>query len=310
MRRVPLAPALLSLLSPAQAQVPALLSAPALLLESGYGEDGTPTPAWRAALAGLRGGPVTPSAPRVPTAGEAAWAAAIRGRAAHWPAEVAALRAPFEPLAGPAEIRLLVGLGDGEDAFSPEDRTVAFDVARLAALYGDATLPENGARLDRFFRHECTHVLQKAWLATHPYPARTPLRSALLDLWKEGQGNLHSLSARWRTPQGELTAGARAALDRLVPRLVARLAALAGASPEAAARLRAGLSTGPFEAKWGALPVALWLAEAQGREPGALRTYVTAGPEGIWELGARHLPEALRPVWRELQAAAQLTGQP
>lgn len=310
MRRVPLAPALISLLSPAQAQAPTLLSAPALLLESGYGEDGTPTSAWRAALAGLRGGPVTPSAPRVPTAGEAAWAAAIRARAAHWPAEVAALRAPFEPLAGPPEIRILVGLRDGEDAFSPEDRTLAFDVARLAALYGDATLPENGARLDRFFRHECTHVLQKAWLATHPYPARTPLRSALLDLWKEGQGNLHSLSERWRTPQGELTAEGRATLDRLVPRLVARLAALAGASPEAAARLRAGLSTGPFEAKWGALPVALWLAEARHRDPRALRAHVLAGPDGIWDLGAQHLPEALRPVWRELQAAAQLTAQP
>ena len=56
------------------------------------------------------------------------------------------------------------------------------------------------------------------------------------------------------TPQ----ASVRSALERLEPRFVARLAALACGSPDAET-LIADLSEGRFEEKWGALPAALWL---------------------------------------------------
>lgn len=280
-----------------------------LAVELGCTPAGEATPSWREALRGLRGkdpGPL-PAAP--PTAAEAAWAARIRERLPRWNAEVPDLGQPFAPQPAPQGVRVLLGLGGGEDAFSPDDRTLAFDLSRLAALYGDAASPENGARLDRFFRHEYTHVLQKAWLGTRAYPATTPLRAALLDLWKEGHGNFHSLSSRWVGGDGAPTEAARTALDRLAPRLVARMAALAAASPEAAPRLLAGLSMGPFEQKWGALPVALWLAEAGSRSPEAIRAFVLAGPDGLWDFVERHLPEGLRAVWREARAEA-LAGKP
>ncbi len=281
-----------------------------LKVEAGYSPAGEATPAWREALRGLRGREpgALPAVPPAPA--EAAWAARIRERLARWSAEMPALGQPFAPQPAPEAVRILLGLRGGEDAFSPDDRTLAFDLSRLAALYGDAAAPENGARLDRFFRHEYTHVLQKAWLAARPYPASTPQRAALLDLWKEGHGNLHSLSSRWMGEDGAPTQEALEALDHLAPRLLVRMAALAAASPEAGPRLMAGLSMGPFDQKWGALPVALWLAVARNRSPEALRDFVQAGPDGLWDFVEPHLPAGLRAAWREARKAGELAGKP
>ncbi|MGZ5446409.1 MAG: hypothetical protein ACXWLY_31205 [Thermoanaerobaculia bacterium] len=85
------------------------------------------------------------------------------------------------------------------------------------------------------------------------------------------------------------------------PRFLARPANPArSAGPACAARLRArsqfrDLSTGRFDRKWGALPVALWLEADED----AIRELVLAGPEGIWSLAERHLPERLRAALRE-----------
>lgn len=110
---------------------------------------------------------------------------------------------------------------------------------------------------------------------------------------KEGLGNLRSLSSRWRESDGSLSSHAHETLDRLGPILVERLAALATASPESSATLLAGLSTGPFEHKWGALPVALWLAAEEAVDPGALAELVAGGPKAVLSLARRHLPPEL-----------------
>ena len=234
------------------------------------------------------------------TDAQAAWVSLIRERSHHWQTEMEALAANYAPVPGPEVASIVIGNGGGEDAFTHDPVTIGFDVARLHAEYGDATLPENRARIDRFFRHEYTHLLQKAWLREHPYDASTPLRAALLGVWAEGLGNYYSLSEKWRG-DSETAATARAELE---PRLIARLAALACASGDDARALTAGLSMGRFDRKWGALPVALWL-EA---DPAAIRELVLAGPDGVWTLAERNLPENSQAILRETRAAAQLCG--
>lgn len=145
-------------------------------------------------------------------------------------------------------------------------------------------------------------MLQRTWLDAHPWPLTTPADRALVEAWKEGLGNLHSLSARWRATD---SAAAREALAELGPRFVARMAALACATPEAAARLTSDLSRGRFERKWGALPVALWLATEPGDPVATQRAFVAAGPAGVWDLAGRRLPGPLARALHESREAAE-----
>lgn len=228
-----------------------------------------------------------------------AWASLIRARVSRWESETAKLSEAYAPVAGPEVATIVIGNGGGQDAFVHDPVTIGFDVARLHAEYGDAASPENAARIDRFFRHEYTHLLQKAWLREHPYPTPTPLRTALLGIWTEGLGNTHSLSGRWLGDSSAAAAQARAELE---PRFVARLAALACASPADADALLADLSMGKFDRKWGALPVALWLA----RDERAVRELIVAGPDGIWTLAEQHLSGDALAILREARAAGQM----
>lgn len=243
---------------------------------------------------------------RMLTPSERAWTNLVQSKLAAWEQDIPALSRNFTPAEGPDVAVIVVGNRGGEDAFTHDATTIAFDASRLLALYGEAGLPENGERIDRLFRHEYSHLLQKAWLAVHPYAARTPLQAALLDIWSEGIGNYYSLSTQWRSTKGKPSTLAAEALERLVPRLVARLAALSCA-PDAPARpLSATLSSGPFDRKWGALPVALWLELDTAQSEDTLRSFIAAGPDGVWTFLERHLPKELREVLREIREAASL----
>lgn len=246
---------------------------------------------WREMVAKL-------GAPSSPPVANTAWPELIRSRVESWKDEIPALAEPYAPVV-PPDAAIVIGNGGGQDAFTHDAHTIGFDVGRLQSEYGDADLAENRTRIDRFFRHEYTHLMQKAWLRNHPYDATTPLRAALLGIWTEGLGNAYSLSDKWR---GADSAAARKARAELEPRFVARLAALACASDEDAERLMADLSMGRFDQKWGALPVALWL----DGDRGATRALIEAGPDGIWALAEQHLPEGSRPVLRETRALAAM----
>jgi hypothetical protein len=239
------------------------------------------------------------------TPSEAAWASLVRSRAPAWEQMVPELALAYPTVQPPRRVHVVIGNRAGEDAFTHDAMTIGFDLASLQALYGDASAAENTARLDRFFRHEFNHVLQKAWLAQHPWPATTPLRIALLDIWAEGLGNYFSLSEAWAPDGGRRSPATARALAELEPRLVARLSVLACATPEASGRLLKGLSSGPFDQKWGALPAALWLKEEPMPPSEALRRFVAAGPDGVWDLATRHLPAPLRDTLREAKAAAE-----
>jgi hypothetical protein len=275
----------------------------------GVTDSGTATPQWSAMLRER----LPPeryeavSALRRPlTAEERAWARLIRSRAAQWEGERSAVEAPYDGVRPPGPVSVVVGnqAAAGDDAFTHDATTIGFDLGELQSAYGDAGRLENAARIDRFFRHEYAHLVQRAWLAAHPWPSGSPLSEALLEIWKEGIGNYHSLSARWQTEDGEVPQVAKDTLAVLEPRFAARLAALACATPERAAVLTSDLSRGPFERKWGALPVALWLSTEPGDVRPALRAFVQAGPGGVWDLASRRLPPALASVLGEARLAA------
>jgi hypothetical protein len=270
----------------------------------GAGRDEQAAELWAEMIRRLRNDTHATVPARDPTASERAWSSLIVSRLERWQAETSGLARVFAPAVPPASVRVVIGNGGGEDAFTHDPVTIGFDAARLHAEYGEATKPENTARIDRFFRHEYTHLLQKAWLVDHPYVADTPLRTALLGIWKEGLGNYHSLSTRWRDSSGRLTPLARQTLAELSPRLLARLASLACATPESGPVLMRNLSMGPFHQKWGALPIALWLVEDEGRSADAVRAFVLAGPDGVWTLISRSLPEESRPLLAEIRANA------
>lgn len=189
-----------------------------------------------------------------PGAGDESWDAMIRARIPAWERMVPELSAPYAPIPAPASVRIVLGNRGGNDAFVHDGTTIGFDLGELQRLYGNATRAENERRMDRLFRHEFSHLLQKAWLAEHPWQETTPLRAALLDIWTEGLGNYHSLSEQWWGEAGARSATTSRVLADLEPRFVARLAALACATSGAAPALLAGLASGPFEKKWGALP--------------------------------------------------------
>ena len=240
------------------------------------------------------------------TGGERAWAELIRSRVAIWEGEIPALVKLFDPIHPPERALIVIGNRGGEDAFTHDPTTIGFDLAALELVYGNAGLRENAERVDRLFRHEYVHLLQKAWLLARPYPEDSPLRAAVAEIWAEGLGVHYSMSDRWRSAGGGHSEAAARALTRLEPRFVARLAALACATPEQAEQLTAELSYAPFEQKWGALPAALWLEAEVGRSTEALRDFVVSGPDAVWAIAERQLPSALQHVLEEARLADQL----
>lgn len=236
---------------------------------------------------------------------EQAWADLIVSRHVHWQKEIPALAAVFHPVVAP-DARIVLGNRGGEDAFTHDAHTIGFDLERLSAIYGDAGLPENPARIDRFFRHEYTHLLQKAWFVDHPLPLDTPLDLALAEIFTEGMGNFHSLSDSWLPHDGQPAMKTRNTLKVLEPRFLARLSAIACASPEQARQLSADLSFGRFDRKWGALTVALWLANEPGTNEKVLREFLLGGTDSVWRLAGRQLQPELRPMLDEIRLARSL----
>lgn len=237
--------------------------------------------------------------------GQRAWVDAIRARLRYWTDRIPALTAPFEPIPLPESVRIVLGNRGGDAAFTHDASTLGFDLSRLADEYGKADGDESAESLDRLFDHQFSQALVRTWLAQHPQPAATPFELALLEMWAEGLGNYHSMSARWRASAGAYSRPARGALARLEPTLVERLTALACATPEQAAPLVADLSRGAFDRKWGALPVALWLDAEASATPDALRRFVQEGVSGLVSLAERRLPAPLAAGFQAARARSQ-----
>ena len=296
--------------------VPALFLAPAraqadpvLRVVSGVDATGHATKLWLAVLKKRLPPPEYRSvAPIVKPIGDedTAWTALIEVRLPVWRQALPEAIALYAPAAAPATIVIVLGNRGSEDAFTHDESTIGFDLSALERVYGPAGLEGHDSLLDRLFRHELMHIMQKSWLRDHPWAEEKPLDLALLDIWKEGLGNYQSLSANWIGADGRGTPLAADARAELEPRFVARLAALGCASPETQGTLFKNLSSGPFARKWGALPVALWLAEDRAAAPDALRRFIEAGPAGVWDLASRHLSEPLKAALEEARQASLL----
>lgn len=304
------APALLVLLSALAACATPGAAQTRLRIINGVASDGSATATWLGLLQARLSPAELDSArlirrPLDPA--ERAWVNLIRARLDAWTAAVPVVALPYRPASAPDTLTIVLGNRAASDAFTHDERTIGFDLSALVREYGEAAAGDDPERIDRLFRHELAHIMQKAWLAYRPYALDTPLRLALLEIWKEGLGNHHSLSARWRPLTGGDSPATAAALAELEPRLIARLSTLACAPPsDAAGRLTADLSRGRFDRKWGALTAALWLDRELHHDPAALRDFISAGPDGVWQLAERQLPPSLAAVLREVRSAASL----
>lgn len=281
-----------------------------LRIINGVASDGSATEAWLTLLQARLSPADFDSARllhRTLAPAESGWERLIRSRLVAWSAAVSEVAAPYAPSRAPDSITIVLGNRAASDAFTHDECTIGFDLSALVREYGNADSGEDPERIDRLFRHEVAHVMQKAWLSTRPYRPDTPLRRALLEIWKEGLGNHHSLSSRWRPGVAGDSPATTSALAALEPRFVARLAALACATDaDAALGLTADLSWGRFDQKWGALTVALWLDRERQGDPAAIRDFIRAGPDGVWPLAERQLPPPLAAVLREVRQSAAL----
>lgn len=283
---------------------------PRVIVLSGSRSDGSATDLWLTILrrrlsraqydsvAGLR---------LARSAQEKDWARLVRARAGDWPRAAADLQALFDSTRVDS-VRVVLGDRGAEDAFTHDSLTLGMDLAALQRIYGDATRPENAELLDRLFRHEFVHVLQKRWLARHPVVPASPFETAVLDAWEEGLGNYYSLSTRWRPTGGLRSPAATKALEELEPGFAVRMSALACADSASAVPLLAGLSSGPFDRKWGALPVALWLQDEVRAEPEVLHWFAVMGPPAVWALAAHHLPDSLADTLAAARRRARSCG--
>ena len=269
----------------------------ALIVKLGMSEDGAATTEWIEAIRQRHDeealSTIRASKKRLSDE-EALWAECIKRKVSIWRMMIDSLRIPFPAVTPPDTVAILLGNLGGEDAFVNADTTICFDLSKLHSNYGSALTTANSSRIDRFFAHEFTHVLHKAWRKKHNLKLESPFEYALWECLTEGLGNYRSLSDKWLLADGKLTPHAREVLLRLQPIFVKRLAALEQATTAEAAPLLEGLSSGAFEQKWGALTVALWLAqEAKGDEHN-LRPWVEAGPAGVLRLAQKYLPEDLK----------------
>lgn len=283
--------------TPAYSQEPKSIPPVALVIKLGMSEDGAVTSEWREAIR-QRHDEKALSVIRVSkkrlTNKEALWAECIKRKVSIWRMMIDSLRIPFPAVTPPDTVAILLGNLGGEDAFVNADTTICFDLSKLHSNYGSASTTANSSRIDRFFAHEFTHVLHKAWRKKHKLELDSPFEYALWECLTEGLGNYRSLSDKWIRAGGKLTPHAQEVLLRLQPIFVKRLAALEQATTAEAAPLLQGLSSGAFDQKWGALTVALWLAQEAKGDDHNLRPWVEAGPAGVLRLAQKYLPEDLK----------------
>jgi hypothetical protein len=225
---------------------------------------------------------------------ECDWLKLIRTKTGLWNSLRDSLETPFGDIHVTDTINVLLGAFGVDDGFTFQYNTVCFDLTALQANYGSALLPENIERIDRLFAHEYTHLIHKTWVQERDYAIRTFKDSVLWECLYEGIGMYRSLTKKW-LPQGDaLPDMTRNTLEELYPVFVQRLIAVASSvNPSKAekARLVSNLSRGPVHRKWGALPVAIWLALEANGDDTQLTSWLNKGPGAVIELAKKYLPD-------------------
>jgi hypothetical protein len=228
---------------------------------------------------------------------ELEWEKLIVAKARRWNSFKDSLQQPFGKLPVGDTIYVMLGFMGSDDGFTFGLQTVCLDLTALQSAYRDAQFPENRERIDRIFSHEYTHLLHKLWAKKFNYVPRTFKDSIWWECFYEGIGMYRSLNPKWLPTKNELPAITKSALEKLIPIFVGRLIRIETASNLTATEkenLHTNLSRGTVNQKWGAFPIAIWLALEADENPGNLATRIAKGPSVINELAIRWLPEPER----------------
>jgi hypothetical protein len=227
------------------------------------------------------------------TVEEQAWQKLIQSKTSTWKNFTDSLAIPFAGIRGSDTTYIILGYHGHDDGFTYGYQTVCLDLTALQREYGRADIPENNDRIDRIFVHEYTHLLHKRWAAQQALILQTFHDSILWECLYEGLGMYRSLNPKWMPVQGGLPAVTQTALHNLYPIFVDRLITVKTKitlSPEEKRALNKNLSRGHVSEKWGAFPVAIWLAlEANGNDKN-LQQWIDRGPAGIIHLAKKYLP--------------------
>jgi hypothetical protein len=229
---------------------------------------------------------------RTLSAEELKWQSLISAKAAKWNSFRDSLRVPFANTYIHDTVFVLLGYLGNDDGFTWQYRTVCIDLTALYRAYGDADQPVNNERIDRVFSHEYTHLLHKEWARQHRLQLTSFRDSILWECIYEGIGMYRSLSAKWLPVNGVLPPLTMQTMQKLTPVFVDRLTTIQSAASltnEEKERLNAGLSRGPVDQKWGALPVAIWLLLEAGGDEKKLNAWIQRGPEGVIALARKYL---------------------
>jgi hypothetical protein len=227
---------------------------------------------------------------------EEAWKKMIGSKAAVWNTYRDSLAIPFENISMPDTITVLLGYFGDDDGFTYIDRTVCLDLTALYRAYGKADIHENNNRIDRIFAHEYTHLLHKHWHISNWRRISSPpvifKDSILWECWYEGVGMYRSLNPKWLPANDTLPSVTILALKELYPIFTERLTTME-ANPdlpnEEKVRLNMNLSRGPVNKKWGAFPVAIWLALETRGNHSRLTYWIKRGPRSVIDLAKKYL---------------------
>ena len=228
---------------------------------------------------------------------EQQWADLIASRISIWETQLDQIAVPYATTEIPRRLYVVVGNRGFMDAFAHPTKypsKMFFNLSVFVKSYGSGKDVKNKNRIDRFFAHEYTHLLQYRWKIQNPYELTNHVERALNGSYKEGFGHFRSISNKWKDDNGHITEHAEKTLKSLEAVFVERMVSLTNATDDEADVLMKGLSMGPFNKKWGALTVALWLVkEAKGNDENLIK-WVDLGPKGIMILANNHLSEELK----------------
>lgn len=213
------------------------------------------------------------------SAAEKDWYALIASREAYWELMIDSLAVPFDNLVI-NKVVILAGLGGVDDAFTFGKETICFDLCVLEANYGDAKSEDNSSRIDRLFAHEMTHLFHKKCLKSADLELRTFRDSILWECIYEGLGTYRSLSKNWLPEGNALPAATSKALATLIPEFIINIESVCNADSLNAnqkAGIRRSLSRGAILKKWGAFPVAIWIAVFTNNDAEKLKTVIQWG---------------------------------
>lgn len=223
---------------------------------------------------------------------EIEWYELVDAKALQWNQLKDSLKVPFGNIYINDTTNIYLGYQGYDDAFTYKYQTICFNLTSLVREYGSAKEPKNRIRMSRFFAHEYTHLLSKEWARQTKLNLKTYKDSILWECMYEGLGMYRSMSNKWFPKGDSLSTVASKTFETLYPIFTERLTTIETSknlSKEDKIRLHKNLSRGSMKKKWGALPVAIWLAiESNGNDKNLI-PWINMGPSALIPLAKKHL---------------------